>query len=69
MEEEALSYGFSHYTLRRSVNEIALKTTIEKEMYLVKKDVGQLPISVIEAVKGCTLTFLSSARTILPSET
>ena len=40
---------------------MALKYAIEKEIYHTKKDLGQLPISFIDAVKHSTLAFLNSA--------
>ena len=55
-EEDDLRYGYNLYDLPRSVNEIALKSTIEKEIYHIKKDAGQLPISFPDAVKHSTLT-------------
>ena len=53
-EEEALRYGLKHHILPRSVNDISVKTAIEKQIYYLKKDITLLPNSLIEAIKHST---------------
>ena len=53
-EEEALRYGLKHPMLPRSVNDIGMKTAIDKQIYYIKKDITLLPNSLIEAMKHST---------------
>ena len=49
-EEEALRYCMKHHILPRSVNDINVRTAIEKQIYYIKKDITLLPNSLIEAM-------------------
>ena len=62
IKEEALRYGLKHHILPRSVNDISVKTAIEKQIYDIKKDITLLPNSLIEAIKHSTLNFLNAAK-------
>ena len=61
-EEEALRYCLKHHILPRSVNDISVKTAIEKQIYYIKKDITLLPNSLIEAIKHSTLKCLNAAK-------
>ena len=68
-EEEALRYGLKHHILPRSVNDISVKTAIEKQIYYLKKDITLLPNSLIEAIKHSTLKFLNAAKQLCRKKT
>ena len=46
-EEEALRCGLKHHILPRSVNDISVKTAIEKQIYYIKKDIALLIITMV----------------------
>ena len=68
-EEEALRYGLKHHILPRSVNDISVKTAIEKQIYYLKKYITLLPNSLIEAIKHSTLKFLNAAKQLCRKKT
>ena len=61
-EEEALRYDLKHHILSRSVNDISVKITIEKQIYYIMKDITLFPNSLIEAIKHSTLKILNTAK-------
>ena len=61
-EEEALRYGFKHHILPRAVNDISVKTAIEKQICYIKKHITLLPDSFMEAIKHSTLKFFNAAK-------
>ena len=48
--------------LPRSINDVSVKTAIEKQIYYIKKDITLLPNSLIEAIKHSTLKIFNTAK-------
>ena len=51
------------------MNDISVKTAIEKHIYYLKKDITLLPNSLIEAIKHSTLKFLNAAKQLCRKKT
>ena len=62
IKEEALRYGTKHHILPRAVNDISVKTAIEKQIYYIEKDITLLSNSLIETIKHSTLKIFNTAK-------